>query len=173
MSTSRTALFAHLDALEIRYQTVEHAPIFTVEEARDIKAGMPGAHTKNLFLKDRHGQAILITAMDETVIRLNRLHRQISSGRLSFGDEPLLLDCLGVRPGSVTALALINDTDMRVRFLLDKALLDWPLVWSHPLLNDATTGMAPDDLLRFIESTGHASEVIDFAALLADEETAG
>tara|TARA_R110000868_G_scaffold45045_1_gene149788 strand:+ start:48005 stop:48526 length:522 start_codon:yes stop_codon:yes gene_type:complete len=173
MSTSRSALFARLDALEIRHQTVEHPPIFTVDEGREHKADMPGAHTKNLFLKDRLGQSILITARDETVIRLNRLHRQIGSGRLSFGPEPLLFDCLGVRPGSVTALALINDTEQQVRFLLDKALLDWPLVWCHPLSNDATTGLSPADLLRFIDSTGHTPEVIDFAALLEDEEASG
>tara|TARA_R110002096_G_scaffold67968_8_gene164318 strand:- start:2904 stop:3425 length:522 start_codon:yes stop_codon:yes gene_type:complete len=170
MSASRLELFARLDELGIRHETVSHRPIFTVEEGRDIKASMPGAHTKNLFLKDRKGQAFLVTARDETIIRLNRLHRLLGSARLSFGPETLLLETLGVRPGSVTALALLNDTGGRVRFVLDASVMDWPVVYSHPLLNDATTGLAPADLVRFAESTGHSPQLIDFTALVEDED---
>lgn len=169
MSASRPELFARLDGLGIRHETVSHRPVFTVEEGRDIKATMPGAHTKNLFLKDRKGQAFLVTALDQTEIRLNRLHRLLDSARLSFGPEALLLETLGVRPGSVTALALLNDTEGQVRFVLDAALMHWPVVYSHPLLNDATTGMAPADLVRFAESTGHPPQLIDFTALVEDE----
>ncbi|WP_417497206.1 prolyl-tRNA synthetase associated domain-containing protein [Maricaulis sp.] len=171
MSASRPTLFARLDALGIVHETVSHRPIFTVDEGRDIKAAMPGGHTKNLFLKDRKGQIFLITALDETRIKLNRLHHHIGSARLSFGPEELLLETLGVRPGSVTALALLNDTGGRVRFVLDAALMQWPVVYSHPLLNDATTGMAPQDLVRFAESTGHSPQMIDFTALHDDEES--
>lgn len=170
MSASRLELFAHLDRLGIGHETVNHRPIFTVDEGRDIKAAMPGGHTKNLFLKDRKGQAFLITALDETEIRLNRLHRHLGSARLSFGPEALLLETLGVRPGSVTALALLNDSEGRVRFVLDAALMNWPLVYSHPLLNDATTGLAPADLVRFAESTGHTPHLIDFTTLVDDED---
>ncbi|WP_339737186.1 prolyl-tRNA synthetase associated domain-containing protein [uncultured Maricaulis sp.] len=170
MSASRTELFAHLDGLGIRHETVSHRPVFTVEEGRDIKAALPGGHTKNLFLKDRKGQVFLVTALAETEIRLNRLHRPLGSARLSFGPEALLLDTLGVQPGSVTALALLNDTGGRVRFVLDAALLEWPVVYSHPLLNDATTGIAPADLVRFAESTGHPPRLIDFTLLLDDED---
>jgi Ala-tRNA(Pro) deacylase len=171
MSASRLTLFARLDALGIKHETVNHRPVFTVEEGRDIKAGMPGGHTKNLFLRDRKGQTFLITALDETRIKLNRLHRHLGSARLSFGPEELLLETLGVRPGSVTALALLNDTEGRVRFVLDAALMQWPVIYAHPLLNDATTGLAPQDLVRFAESTGHRPQLIDFTALLADEES--
>ncbi|WP_417495034.1 prolyl-tRNA synthetase associated domain-containing protein [Maricaulis sp.] len=169
MSVSRPELFAHLDGLGIRHETVSHRPVFTVDEGRDIKATLPGGHTKNLFLKDRKGQVFLVTALAETEIRLNRLHRPLGSARLSFGPEALLFETLRVRPGSVTALALLNDTDGRVRFILDRALMEWPIVYSHPLLNDATTGMAPADLVRFAESTGHAPQLIDFTELLDDE----
>ncbi|WP_417494574.1 prolyl-tRNA synthetase associated domain-containing protein [Maricaulis sp.] len=172
MSASRETLFARLDALGVEHKTVSHRPVFTVDEGRDIKASMPGAHTKNLFLKDRKGQAFLITARDETQIRLNRLHHHLGSARLSFGPEDLLLETLGVRPGSVTALALLNDTEGRVRFVLDAALMQWPVVYCHPLLNDATTGIAPQDLVRFAESTGHTPQLIDFTALHDDEESA-
>jgi len=171
MSASRQTLFARLDALGIKHKTINHRPIFTVDEGRDIKASLPGGHTKNLFLKDRKGQVFLITALDETRIRLNRLHRHLGCARLSFGPEELLLETLGVRPGSVTALALLNDTEGRVRFLLDAALMQWPVVYSHPLLNDATTGMAPQDLVHFAESTGHRPQLIDFNVLLDDEES--
>lgn len=171
MSASRLELFARLDALGIRHETVSHRPIFTVAEGRDIKAGLPGGHTKNLFLKDRKGQAFLVTALDETRIHLNRLHRLLNSARLSFGSEALLLETLGVRPGSVTALALLNDTGGQVRFVLDAALMQWPVIYSHPLLNDATTGIAPADLVRFAAATGHPPQLIDFTELVEDEDT--
>lgn len=169
MSVSREELFAHLDGLGIHHHTVAHRPVFTVEEGRDIKAGLPGGHTKNLFLKDKRGQAFLVTALDETGIRLNRLHRLLGCGRLSFGSEALLLQTLGVTPGSVTALALLNDRKGEVRFILDAALMEWPVVCCHPLLNDATTSIAPADLIRFAESTAHVPELIDFSDLLDDD----
>ena len=170
MSASRLELFARLDGLGIRHETVSHRPIFTVDEGRDLRASMPGGHTKNLFLKDRKGQAFLITAWDETRIKLNRLHRHLGSARLSFGPEALLLQTLGVRPGSVTALALLNDTEGQVRFVLDAALMTWPLIYAHPLLNDATTAIAPADLVRFADSTGHPPQLIDFTTLVDDED---
>jgi len=166
MTATRTDLFARLDALGIAHSTVDHPPVFTVEEGRDIKAKMPGGHTKNLFLADKKGAIILISALGETEVKINRLHRHLGCGRLSFGKEDLLLDVLGVRPGSVTAFALINDTGQRVRFVLDKALAAHNPVNFHPLSNDATTAISPDDLIRFAEDTGHAVEIFDFSTLL-------
>ena len=106
MPASRSDLFARLDALGIPHKTVDHAPVFTVAESSAIKADLPGGHTKNLFLVDKSGRIILISALAETVIRINRLHRHLDCGRLSFGKEDLLYETLGVRPGSVTAFAL-------------------------------------------------------------------
>src|SRR3954468_10114686 len=119
---TRHDLLAFLDALRIAHLTLEHDPIFHVGEGDEIKRALPGGHTKNLFLKDAKGQLWLISALGETRIDLKRLHTVIGSGRLSFGPEAMMVETLGVTPGSVTAFGLINDTDRRVRFVLDKAL---------------------------------------------------
>lgn len=172
MTASRTDLFARLDALGIGHKTYEHPPIFTVAEGEGMKDDMPGGHTKNLFLKDKKNTLILVSALAETTIRINQLHRALECGRLSFGKPDLLFETLGVKPGSVTAFALLNDTAHRVRFVLDAALLNHRIVNFHPLTNDATTAIDRDDLLRFARDTGHEPLIVDFAALAAAADAA-
>ena len=172
MAATRAELFACLDNLGIAHTTMAHRPVFTVEEGKDIKAKLPGGHTKNLFLKDKKGALVLISALGETPIRLNRLHKVLGCARLSFGKPELMREVLGVEPGSVTAFALINDVPVngqnQVRFVLDRAILDHQLVNFHPLKNDATTTIASADLVRFATATGHAPQMVDFAALHDD-----
>ena len=148
---AREALFSALDALGIPPRTVEHAAGFTVAASKSIKADMPGGHTKNLFVKDKKGRLFLVTALSDAVIDLKRLHEAIgASGRVSFGSAELLRDRLGVEPGSVTPLAAINDRDGAVHDPVNV----------HPLANTATTALAPGDLVRFLESTGHVPRVL-------------
>lgn len=158
-------LYGLFEQLGIGWHTEEHEAVFTVEEGRNIKARLPGGHTKNLFLKDKAGQFVLISALGETPIRLNRLHAHIGTKRLSFGKEEALLDHLGVRPGSVTVFSVINDTDAAVRLVLDKALFEHEQVWFHPLRNTASTRIDPNDLIRFAEATGHPPQILDLSAL--------
>lgn len=130
-------------------------------ESASIKGEIPGAHSKNLFLKDRKGRLFLVVAKDDTAIDLKRLHEPLeASGRLSFGSAELLGEVLGVEPGSVTPFAVFNDDDRRVRVVLDQRLMDHPLVSFHPLRNTATTTLAPGDLLAFLAATGHDPLVI-------------
>lgn len=143
--------------------TRDHAPVFRVEEGMELKASLPGAHTKNLFLKDRKGAAWLVSARQDTVVDLKRLPRAVDSDRLSFGREELLWELLGVRPGSVTALALANDPDRRVTFVLDRALWEAGLVNFHPLTNAATTTLSQADFRRFLELLERPPIVVDFA----------
>lgn len=164
---TRADLFALLDRLGVAHSTLEHRPVFTVEEGADIKAGLPGGHSKNLFLKDKDGSLFLVSALDATEIRLNQLHKVLGCKRLSFGPAELMQEALGVTPGSVTAFALINDAAGRVSFVLDAALLARDPVNFHPLKNDATTSVSPEGLLAFARATGHEPRVIDFAALAA------
>ncbi|MBU2606710.1 MAG: prolyl-tRNA synthetase associated domain-containing protein [Alphaproteobacteria bacterium] len=165
MTASPEDLFARLDALGIAHQTHQHAPVFTVDESTGLKAALPGGHTKNLFLKDKDGAYVLISAEAHTQVRLNQLHRQIGTKRLSFGSPEALLELLGVTPGSVTAFALMNDTGGKVRFLVDAALLACDPVNFHPLANTATTAVSRADFETFVLATGHAFETVDFAAL--------
>jgi Ala-tRNA(Pro) deacylase len=149
------------DRLGIRAETVEHEPVFTVAESRPVKARIPGAHSKNLFVKDKKGRFFLITAKDETPIDLKRTHEAIgASGRLSFGSADQLRDLLGVEPGSVTPFAIANDEAGRVTLIVDANLMEHERVNFHPLVNSMTTGISRDDLLRFARSTGHEPRIL-------------
>ena len=162
---TRASLLAWLDALGVTHRTIDHAPVFTVDEGAALKAQMPGGHTKNLFLKDKKGQLVLISALWSTQIALNRLHPVIGTARLSFGSAELLAETLGVTPGSVTAFALVNDPHRRVRFILDAALMAHPIVNFHPLKNDATTAIARDDLVVVLRALGREPEIVDFSTV--------
>ncbi len=160
MSWTRERLLAHLDAMSIAHETVEHPPLFTVEESQKLRGEIPGAHTKNLFLKCKKGSFWLITALESTQIELKSLHSRIGSGRLSFGNADLLKELLGVAPGAVSAFCAINDKDRRVRVVLDSALAEHDLVNLHPLVNTATTRISFTDLVRFLEATGHPPAIM-------------
>jgi Ala-tRNA(Pro) deacylase len=165
MPASPDDLFAYLDRLGIAHSTVWHEAMFTVEQSSALKADMPGAHTKNLFLKDKDGQLVLIAAEAHGPIRLNQLHKLIGTARLSFGAPELMTEVLGVVPGSVTAFALMNDRAGRVRFLVDAVLADAEVVNFHPLVNTGTTAVSQADFRRFVEATDHGFEVVDFSVL--------
>jgi len=158
-------LYALLDRLGIAHTTFRHAPVFRVEEGQEIKAALPGGHTKNLFLKDAKDQVWLVSALGETRIDLKALPAVIGSARLSFGREALLWELLGVRPGSVTLFALMNDEDRKVRLVLDKALFDHELVNFHPLTNTATTAVSTEGMMRFLQHLGIRPQIVDFAAV--------
>jgi len=159
----RPALFRLLDALSIAHETHAHAPLFTVEQARSALAAVPGARTKNLFLIDRRGALLLVSALEDTAVDLKALARHLGVGRLSFGSAETLREILGVEPGSVTPFALMNDQTDRVRAVLDRRLLQAQLVNFHPLTNDASTALAPSDLVKFLVHVGHEPLVISFA----------
>jgi len=166
---TRSDLLAFFDAHGIEHHTTDHPAVFRVGEGEGIKDGIPGAHTKNLFLKDAKGRLWLISAKDDTVIDLKRLHTVIGSARLSFGSAELMEETLGVTPGSVTAFALINDESRRVTFVLDKALADAERVNFHPMTNTATTGVSAEGFRRFLQAVGIEPIVVDFPAMsLAD-----
>ena len=162
---TREALFAFLDAHGIAHRTLEHPPVFRVEEGREIKAALPGGHTKNLFLKDAKGRLWLVSALGDTVVDLKRLPAAIGSARLSFGSPERLQAALGVRPGSVTALALVDDPQHAVTFVADAALMAADPVNFHPLSNDATTALSQAGFRTFLRALGREAVVVDFAAL--------
>ncbi|GAA0870790.1 prolyl-tRNA synthetase associated domain-containing protein [Brevundimonas basaltis] len=161
----RARLLAWMAEQGIDQTTRDHPAVFRVEEGLELKAAMPGAHTKNLFLKDRKGRLWLISARQDTVIDLKRADGWIGSARLSFGNETLLWETLGVRPGSVTALGLINDVDQRVTFVLDQALWDADIVNFHPLTNTATSALTQANFRRFLKLIGREPVVVDFGRL--------
>ena len=154
-------LFARLDALGILYKTYTHPPVFTVAEAVALRGQLAGGHCKSLFLKDKKGGLWLVVALEERRIDLKRLAGALEAPRFSFGNADLLYGVLGVRPGSVTPFALINDREHRVTLVLDREMLEQDPLNYHPLENDRTTAIAPADLLRFIAACGHTPRVVD------------
>lgn len=160
-SATRERLLARLAALGINVTTVDHPPLFTVEQSQELRGEIPGAHSKNLFLKCKKGQLWLVVAQEDADINLKRLHAKIGSGRLSFGRAELLEDTLGVKPGSVTPFALINDTEQRVKVVLDEILMQNKTLNFHPLENTATTTISSHGLLTFIRDCGHDPAILD------------
>ena len=160
MPATRHDLFARLEGLGIVTRTVEHAAVFTVDEARRLRGEIPGAHTKNLFLIDKDGRLWLVVALEDAAIDLKALPGKVGAGRVSFGKPERLREALGIEPGSVTPFALINDVDNRVSVVLDEAMMREPYLNCHPLENTATTTIASGELLRFIRSCGHSPKVV-------------
>jgi Ala-tRNA(Pro) deacylase len=160
MPATPDELFSALDRLGIAHPTVSHPPLFTVEQSQSLRGSIPGGHTKNLFLKDKKGALFLVTALEDAQIELKSLHRRLSaSGRFSFGSSDLMIETLGVVPGAVTPFGAINDTGGRVTVVLDSALMEHAIINAHPLVNTMTTSIAYQDLVKFLESTGHPPRI--------------
>jgi Ala-tRNA(Pro) deacylase len=160
MPASREDLLRRFDELGIKTTTLDHAPVFTVEEAQKVHDGIPGGHCKNLFCKDEKGALWLIVCLEDARVDLKAAPARIGSKRLSFGKPDLLMEVLGVEPGSVTPFALINDAANRVNVILDEAMMREPLLNYHPLRNDATTTITSAGLLTFIGSCGHEPRIV-------------
>jgi Ala-tRNA(Pro) deacylase len=153
-------LFAALDALGIPHRTVKHPPLFTVEQSQALRGQIPGGHTKNLFLRDKKSALYLVVALEDAQIDLKGLHRILgATGRFSFGSADLLGEVWGVVPGAVTPFGAINDTESRVTVVLDAAMMEHDTLNYHPLVNTMTTAIQRDDLVKFLESTGHPPRI--------------
>jgi Ala-tRNA(Pro) deacylase len=149
-------LIARLDELGLANETIEHPPLFTVQDSRNLRGEIPGGHTKNLFVKDKKGRLFLLVVDEAAVVDLKRVHEKIGGqGRVSFGSAELLEEVWGVKPGSVTPFGALNDKAGRVTVVLDAALMEESRLNFHPLVNTRTTGLAASDLLTFLRATGH------------------
>jgi len=159
--TTSDALLARFADLGIAAETMDHEPVFTVAEANALDPQPEGVHTKNLFLRNKKKRMWLVTMLADRQVDLKELGAQIGAGRVSFGSPQRLMQYLGLTPGSVSPLAVVNDVTGAVQLVIDAAVLAGPPVQVHPLTNTRTTGLLPADLLRFVESVGHPAEVIE------------
>jgi Ala-tRNA(Pro) deacylase len=153
-------LFARLDALGIAHTTHRHPPVFTVAEAVALRGALPGGHCKCLFLEDKSGGLHLVVALEDRRLDLKRLAERLGAGRFSFAAPAKLMAHLGVAPGSVTPFALANESSKGVSVVLDEAMLRHDPLNYHPLVNTATTALAPADLMRFIAASGHEARIL-------------
>jgi Ala-tRNA(Pro) deacylase len=161
MPKSPEDLISFLANLGVETSTVEHPPLFTVEDSQALRGHIPGGHTKNLFVKDKKSRLFLLVLGEETAVDLKRVHERIGAqGRVSFGSAELLEEVWGVRPGAVTPFGAINDETGRVSVVLDEAMMAHERLNFHPLVNTRTTGLASADLVKFLRATGHDPLVV-------------
>jgi Ala-tRNA(Pro) deacylase len=158
---SEAELLAYLDQQGIVYLRVEHPAVYTCAQADRYRPPLPAASTKNLFLRDRHADFYLLMTACEKPVDLKGLSRSMGVSKLHFGSEEQLLEKLGVTPGAVTLLGLINDAAHEIQLLVDSELWGEEHFLCHPLVNTATLLLARADLLRFFDLTGHAAQVVD------------
>ena len=160
MPVSSEDLLAYLAALCVETETVDHPPLFTVEDSRTLRGEILGGHTKNLFVKDKKGRLFLLVLGEETVVDLKRVHETIGAqGRVSFGSADLLEEVWGVRPGAVTPFGAINDQAGKVCVVLDEGMMRHERLNFHPLVNTRTTTISREGLLKFLEATGHQPRI--------------
>ena len=160
LPTKPKELLAKFEEFKIKYRKYEHPPLFTVIDAKKYQKKMVGMHVKNLFLRDKKKRNFLLVTEQDAEINLKTLHNKIKSDRLSFGSPDRLWQYLGVRPGAVSPLALINDVGKSVTLLLQDILRTEQQIHFHPLVNDLTIGVDLGDLDAFFKFTGHETRFI-------------
>lgn len=162
LSSMHMDIYSFLDRLGIRYQKFDHPAVFTCEEAERLCPPMPGAHTKNLFLRDRKGDRhFLVVVGYEKKVDLKALCKVIGTDKLSFASPERLQQYLGVEPGAATILGLIADADAKVEVFIDAELWKADAFLCHPLVNTATLVIPKQGLEKFLAETHHAFTVID------------
>lgn len=165
LPTSPQHLMQQMSQWNIPFTLHEHEAVFTVEEASKLEGSIPGLHTRNLFLRTKKKQNFLVTLSDSTPVDLKKLSEKLETGRFSFGSADRLMEYVGVIPGAVTPLALINDTKLQVQPVWEAAMMDSALAGYHPLVNTMTVTMNPAYLHDFASHTGHQPIILDFTDL--------
>ena len=162
MPATQKELFERLTDLGIQTTTVNHIPVFTVEDGEEVLRDIPGGHCKSLFLKDKKGGFWLVVMLGESRLDISALQKKLGSGRLSFAKPGLMHSVLGVEPGSVTPFALINTSTKCVNVVLQQCMMKREILNYHPLENSSTTTIFSEDLLKFIKAMGHNPLILEF-----------
>lgn len=162
MPATPEALFERLDALGITTVTHYHEPVHTMAQNQALRGNLPGGHAKNLYLRDQKKQNWLVVVREDREVDLKALAEALDAGRFSFGRPERLQEVLGVEPGSVTPFALINDSERKVKVVLDEALLQSNPLNFHPLVNHATTAIAPHELVHFLQHLGYEPQHLGY-----------
>lgn len=170
MPTSPESLMSQLKEMGIEFTLHHHEAVFTVAESDKVDAKIDGTHCRNLLLRDKKKKNFLVVLQNATDVDMKKLPAVIGSDRLSFGSADRLWQYLGVRPGSVCPFSIVNDTDNQVKIILDKSMMETEIVNYHPLLNTMTVGLKPQDLIKFIENTGHEAHIVDLSSARPDDK---
>lgn len=157
-------IFDTLENLSIPFDRIHHPAVYTAEQARRLVPENTAKAPKNLFLRDKKGKNyILLVVEDQKIVHFNDIERQTGLKHLSLASENSLFKFLGVTPGAVSLLALINDTQSQVTVLIDRDLWQGKYIQAHPLVNTETLVISLQDMAKFIAFTGHSIQFVDVA----------
>ena len=160
MIETKEELLDILTRIGIDHTTHYHPAVYTVEEADRHKDGIVGAHSKNLFFRDRKKNFILVVTLSDKQIKIKEVAQKINAKGLSFAKPEYLKQVLGVIPGAVTPLAVINAQGQGLRVILDEALMEKEILNFHPIENTATTTLSAKDLFNFMKHCDQPFEVV-------------
>ncbi len=156
-----TDIYQFLNDNEIEFERFDHPPVYTVNDVKRLASDLPGVKTKNLFLRDKKGQRhFLVSVPAEKRVDLKRLADALESTKLSFGSPDRLKKHLGIDPGAVSLLAIMNDSEGAVEVFVDKETWEADMFQYHPLVNTSTLTIKKDALKRFLEKDGHSYRII-------------
>ena len=147
---TKTDLFELLSAKDLDFQIHDHDPLFTVEDSEKLRGNIIGAHTKNLFLKNKKNNFFLFSCDENSRVDLKKFSKSINAKNLSFANEEYLEQLLGIRPGSVSPYALLNDKNNVVEFYLDEKIFNSDDINYHPLINTTTITMKTSKFISFL-----------------------
>ena len=147
---TKSDLLQLLREKSIQFQIHEHEPLFTVEDSESFRGNIEGTHTKNLFLKNKKNNFFLFSCDEKSKIDLKKFSKSIGAKNLSFANEKYLSEFLGIKPGSVSPFALMNDKECIVEFYLDEKIAKSEVINFHPLINTTTISLRTNDFINFI-----------------------
>jgi len=161
-----TDIYKFLDDHQIEYERYDHPPVFTVEDVYRLVPPLKAAKTKSLFLRNAKGlRHFLVIVRGEKMVNLKALPDILKSSRLRFGSPDRLKKYLGVDPGSVSLFATVNDNNKCVETIIDSDLWESDAFQFHPLVNTSTLVISRDNIQRFLDKTGHDSQLLDIPGL--------
>ena len=147
---NKDRLIILLKEKKINYTLYNHPPLFSVADSKKLRGDIDGAHTKNLFLKNKKKNFYLFSCEENSVVNLKQLSKKINAKNLSFAKEEYLLKYLGIRPGSVSPYSLLNDKENKIFFYLEDKLYESKKINFHPLVNTATITLSTSDFVEFM-----------------------
>ena len=166
MTDPRERLFRRFDQLGIDAVAVPYPAHRTVDEGKALRGDMAGTFTKNLLLKDKKGRLFLIVAHEDQDLDLKTLHKRLgANGRMGFAPADLVERVLGVMPGALTPLAVLNDDRCLVTVAIEAGLMDAEQLNFHPLVNTESIGLEPAELVAFIASCGRAAVAAELGGM--------
>ena len=157
---NKAKIYELLGKENIPYEKIEHEPVYTVAEADALNLPHPEAATKNLFLKDKKGKYFLLVARENSQVNLKELQSSLGSAALHFASAESLLEMLGLIPGSVSPLGVLNDEGRCVEVAIDAGLMD-KLIAMHPNENTATIWMNESELSKIILEHGNKVRFVE------------